>query len=304
MTANEVALRHYEQRQRLAKAVQDEGRRRWRQVSPGDLRSWSTQVRDMMVVLMGAQLAAARQADGYITEALAEQGVDEAAEGAVVPQAFTGTASDGRSLEGLLWTPVVATKMAISQGQTVDRALATGRTTLDMVLRTQVADAGRVADGVAITARRRTGYVRMVVGRTCPRCTILAGRFYRYNAGFRRHPRCDCIHVPARGEAAARSEGLLSDPKESFDFLSKDEQDRVYTKAAAQAIRDGADMNQVVNARRGMSVAGVTTEGTSRLGLAGQRLQGGTRLMPESIYKLAGSRDEALSLLRRHGYLI
>lgn len=76
------------------------------------------------------------------------------------------------------------------------------------------------------------------------------------------------------------------------------EQDKVFGKASAEAIREGADMARVVNARRGMYEAGgrqFTHE------VAGRR----PRLMPEQIFREArGNRDEALRLLRLHGYLI
>src|SRR5699024_1103862 len=41
-----------------------------------------------------------------------------------------------------------------------------------------------------------------------------------------------------------------------FDSLSREEQDKTFGKAGAQAIRDGADPAQVVNARSGMQPAG------------------------------------------------
>ncbi len=119
--------------------------------------------------------------------------------------------------------------------------------------------------------------------------------------------------------------------------MSQAEQDKVFGRAGAQAIRDGADMGQVVNARRGMYTAGrlrvaATREGTTVRGLYGgyeidpvtgqlrrrkasemeRRRSGGRhisgtrsiRLMPEQIYLDAGNdRAEAIRLLRRFGYL-
>lgn len=353
-TLNEVSQQHYAQREQLARAAAAVGASLWSRVDEDDLSgSWQEHVARLVTVLSGAQLSAARAADSYTTRVLEAQGVDVAPAGEVNPDALSGVASDGRELESLLWSPVVATKTAIARGATVPRAMATGSATLDMMLRTQVADAGRAADGVAITSRPKTGYVRMLKGKSCSRCVILAGRFYRYNNGFRRHPRCDCIHVPAKGEKAAQAEGLVSDPREYFDSLSRAEQDRIFTQAGAQAIRDGADMSQVVNARRraaGLSQPGrltreeqrmlrdgrsrgrlqrvdvygrqvfTTTEGTTRRGLAGSRLGAwedsvrgrgeryrrarAPRLMPESIYELAESREDAIRLLHRFGYII
>jgi hypothetical protein len=298
MTVPDLAHRHRLRRRELALILETEGVRAWGRLDPRRLDDWSPSA--LMVALAGAQLAAARQADQYVAAALEEQGITIAAEGAVVARGFAGRASDGRRLDTLLQRPVVAAKLAIAKGATIPRAMATGQATLGMILRTQVADAGRVADGVAIAARPKTGYVRMLVGKTCPRCTILAGKFYRYSQGFQRHPRCDCFHLPAQGSAAR---DLVTDPKDVFNSLARDEQDRSYGKAGAQAIRDGADMNQVVNARRGMTAAGTTAEGTTRRGLANRPLSGRERLMPERIYQVASDRDEVLSLLRRHGYL-
>lgn len=293
-----LAHNHYLARQRMARALVAEGRRLWRRVDPGDLRSWSESLTRMLVALTATQFAAAQRSEDYMSSV-----VDVDPDGRVDPSRLAGIASDGRPLDTLLWTPVVAAKLSIRQGSTIPDAMTRGQGALSTILRTQVADAGRVADGVAIAARPQTGYVRMLIGKTCPRCTVLAGKFYRYSQGFQRHPRCDCFHVPARGEAAAKSEGLMNDPREVFNSLTPAEQDRAYTKAGAQAIREGADMSQVVNARRGMTAAGTTTEGTTRRGLASRGLRGQPRLMPEAIYQAAGDRAEALALLRRHGYL-
>jgi hypothetical protein len=129
---------------------------------------------------------------------------------------------------------------------------------------------------------------------------ILAGRFYRYSSGFERHPQCDCVNIPTREDVAG---DYTTDPKLAF------EQGRVkgLSRADEQAIRDGADMSQVVNAHSGMYIAGhrkLTRSGTTRSGTAGRRLGGATREMPEQIYRDATSRDNALELLRQHGYLL
>jgi hypothetical protein len=50
--------------------------------------------------------------------------------------------------------------------------------------------------------------------------------------------------------------GLHADPQEYFDSLSEADQDRIFTKAGAQAIRDGADVSRVVSARRGAAGIG------------------------------------------------
>lgn len=279
----------------------------WAQVDPARLtESWLPFLQRLLTILRGAQLAAARSADVYTDRALYEQGFSVHAEGRVSADALVGVASDGRPLESLLLNPVIAAKVAIrSQLQDtgrlhLDQVMATGQASLDMTLRTQVADAGRAADGVAIAARPKVGYVRMVVGDSCPRCIILAGRWYRYDAGFERHPQCDCTQIPSAENAAG---DLATDPQLAF------EHGRVkgLSEADTKAIRAGADMAQVVNAHSGMYVAGarkLTRTGTTHHALAGRRLAGKVRLMPEQIYREATSREDAVRLLKLHGYLV
>jgi hypothetical protein len=258
VSAEAVAIEHYRARRALVDAVADLAERAWRSVSVVNLiASWQEAAGPLLVGLAGAQLATAQDADSYLDAVLAEQGIDPAAEGELNARALAGVASDGRDLDTLLNRPMIATLAAVGEGATLDLAMATGYATLDMIVRTQVADAGRIADQVAMTARPRvTGYVRLVVGRTCSRCVVLAGRWYRYNAGFNRHPRCDCIGVPSRENAAG---DVRTNPQAYFDSLSSTEQDKAFTKAGAEAIRLGADIGQVVNARRG--ALGLTTAG-------------------------------------------
>lgn len=299
MSAEDVAREHYRERKSLSGSLGRLVRRLWGAIDPGDLDgAWARAVPALTLGLVGAQLVAARLADAYVTGVLDEQGIDPGGD-EIIPDAFAGVASDGRDLEGLLRNPITVVKAGIAGGATVDQAMAAGYANLDMLVRTQLADAGRAADQAALVARPAvTGYVRMLVGESCSRCVILAGRTYRWNAGFLRHPSCDCIHVPAAEDSA---DDVRTDPRAYFDSLTEAQQDKAFTKAGAQAIRDGADMAKTVNARRGMQTATVygrqvlaTTEA------AGRRV----RLMPEQIYlEAAGDRDEAVRLLKLHGYI-
>lgn len=335
---SEIAAGHYDQRQILAQAAAKDAAARWAAVDPQNIAaSWAAQVPELSLVVSGAQLAAASAADGYLDEVLEAQEIAAGSELAVDARSLAGVASDGRGLLSLLNQPAISALTALSGGVPLPMAMATGSATLDMIVHTQVADAGRVADGVALTGRKQVeGYVRLLSPPSCSRCVILAGKHYRWNAGFQRHPRCDCVHIPAQH---ADIWHLRADPETYFHSLSQAEQDRIFTRAGAQAIRDGADMNQLVNARRSMYTASVggrkfraTLEGTTVRGTFGafetmpdgslrlrsdaelQRRRSGSRhiraaraprLMPEEIYKIAGDdRDEAIRLLRRNGYLI
>jgi hypothetical protein len=258
-------------------------------------RSWVASLDAVTAVMESAQAIGAAGAGAYLDDLTAEYNLPDRSEGAVRVAGFAGTASDGRDLRTLMYRPAVTALQTIGQGQTPARGMAAGRFALDLIVRTQVADACRVADGVALTARPQLGgYVRMLSMPSCARCVLLAGKRYRWNTGFQRHPRCDCRHIPAPEDAAG---DLRTDPRSYFHSLPASEQDRVFTQAGAQAIRDGADIGRVVNARDGMYTAGGHT-------FTHTAAQARPRLMPEGIYAEAkGDRQEAIRLLKLHGFL-
>ncbi|MFG3710136.1 hypothetical protein [Micromonospora sp. NPDC047730] len=329
MGAAEVAFAHYRRQKTIAGRAAQGLARLWAQVDRTNIaRSWAELLPRATATVAGAQLLAAQSSDDYVARVLGEQDVDGDAAGELLAEAFAGTASDGRPLSTLLFVPALTSLSAVRQGERAPRAMAAGRLHLDLLARTQVADAGRVADGVAIVARPKvTGYVRLLSPPSCSRCVVLAGRRYRWNAGFLRHPRCDCRHIPAAEDTA---DDLRTDPAAYFESLSPEEQDRAFTRAGAEAIRDGADVAQVVNARRGahgLAPAGARLTAEELRTLRGGRTRGrlettnvfgrdvflttenarryrAGRLMPESIYQIAdGDRDEAIRLLRRYGYI-
>lgn len=305
----------------------------WDEVDPDRiLDSWALQLPDLTAVVAGAQLGAARPADAYVAGQLDAQDADPAAVGEVEPATLAGQASDARGLASLLLQPAWGAISAFQSGATVPMAMATGRSTLDMMVRTQVADAGRLADQVSIVVHpAAVGYVRVANGPTCSRCLILVGKTFRWNAGFERHPHCDCTHLPTR---LFHDGHVQQDPDDLYARMTPRERTRAgFTQADQRALADGADMGQVVNAHRGMYTAGgrrFTTEGTSRRGLfggytiddagvlhrrprdkdlvkvPGQRIRRlkTPRLSVDQIYIEAGdNRDEAIRLLRRFGYV-
>jgi hypothetical protein len=332
----QATVSHYRAQQRLELAARAATARLWRDMGPEFDASWTRVGPRLVLLVTSAQVAAAAAGADYVGAVLEETGQAADPVGEVDPQALAGVASDGRPLGGLLYGAVTAAKEASGNGADPPAALEQGRKALDLYVLTQVADAARVAAGIGIAARDDVGYVRMLNPPSCSRCAILAGRWYGWNKGFQRHPRCDCRHVPSREDLAG---DLRTDPAAYFRSLSTSEQDRIFTKAGAQAVRDGADLGQVVNARRaaqGLAPAGgrltlaeqralrggrdvgrlertnvfgrevfTTREGVTRRGLAGKKKVPGPRLMPESIYEIAGdSREEAIRLLQRFGYLI
>lgn len=337
---------HYRNTQRLKLAALLAARRAWARMSP--TRNWREQYREevgpaLTAAVVAAQVAATRESDAYIAALLTELDYGTEAPGLVLPNAVAGWAGDGRPVATLLEGSVVRAGRSLGRRlegaeaaerrtfevteQQIQQALDDALPWLEMTIETILADTARAAEEAALAPRDWVqGYVRMLNPPSCSRCAVLAGRFYLWNDGFGRHPRCDCVHIPAN-EADAGD--LRVNPDAYFRSLSKADQDRVFTIAGAQAIRDGADIGQVVNARRGMRTAAhnqrgwiprgrlvrqdvfgrgvyVTTEGVTRRGRGRTAMGTGRpfRLMPESIYEIAnGDRAEAVRLLRLYGYL-
>ncbi|MFF7191778.1 hypothetical protein ACFZAR_43055 [Streptomyces sp. NPDC008222] len=311
----------------------------WRQLDTADLSgSWLRGIGDAMVrALAAGQMLASSTGQQYVDAMVAADGLQSSYEdGASTVQyrQLSGTASDGRALDSLLYLPVIRTKTLIQGGLTLQEAMLGGLAQLQSIVASEVADAGRGAAGVAMVANRTvTGYVRMVRSGACARCVILAGRWYRWNADFQRHRRCQCYGVPATESRPGRH----TNPMGFFNSLSRAEQDRRFGLGGAEAIRNGADIYSVVNASRstftvdayGRKVV-ASFEGTSRRGdfyrqmlreaeqKTGQRFarsradveQGlprfrlkTPRLTPGEIFRLSEDRNELIRLLRRFGYL-
>lgn len=225
---------------------------------------WPILAAPIVASVTTAQREAASTAPPYVASLLAETGVtaaagkanSTAAQGAVNALSLAGIASDGRPLESLLYGAVVHAGEHFNAGASPMLALTQGQKWLMEAIETQILDAARVADEIETAARPwLRGYVRMIEPGACSRCIVLAGRFYRWNDGFLRHPGCRCVHIPAM-EEGARFGTESTNPNKYFDSLSRAEQDKAFGKAGAEAVRLGADISQVVNARRGMTFAG------------------------------------------------
>lgn len=267
------------------------------------LRARFTTLDALLAVVTAAQVSAIREAATAVPLMLGEQGIDISADATIALSGFLGYASDGRPMATLL-------DFVRSRDVTTDQ--------FTRIVATQLQDVARDAASVTAAATPAVnGYIRMVSTPCCPRCAVLAGRFYRWSSGFDRHPRCRCRHIPSR-------ENIAGDLRTSPDELVRAGQVRGLSVADTKAIvEDGADVSQVINAHRGMQTAQVfgrrlkiTSDGTTSRGVAGKRLgesakEGGSRyqvsqvprLRPESIYRVARDRDDAVRLLRRYGYV-
>lgn len=233
----------------------------------------------LLGVVTAFQVAAAEDAAAAVPLMLEEQGIDTDMLAEPRPRALAGWSSSGWPM-GTLLAKVSGPKVAPD--------------VFDRFVLTQYQDTAR--QSAALTAGvtpAATGYVRMLNPPSCSRCVILAGKWYRKNQGFQRHPRCDCRHIPT-------SEGgrdLRLSPEDYFDSLPRAEQDRVFTKGGAEILRQAESheqrqylMGRLVNTRWGTRTS--------------QRLDTKRRQMPETILARAdGDRGELLRHLKAHGYI-
>lgn len=289
-------------------------RRQWDQLKSLD--DWERFENRITILTASGQAQAARRAAEHTIDTLATRAV-----GAVDPTAFSGVASDGRALNTYLRSAVIHARSTYTDPL---EQLASGRQWLSMLAHTAVADAGRGAAQVQIAATPQAGYIRVVSPPCCQRCAVLAGKTFKWNEGFERHPQCDCTHQPYL--PGSIPDGASIGPDDVKDL----------TIAQRKAIGDGADMNAVINSHRkgARSIDKMTTsEGTTRRGwasyvrreVAKQRGEIAAetavntgrrgrvenyvvrrvtpRLTPEAIYREAVDRREAVRLLALNGYI-
>lgn len=272
--------------------------------------------------LLALQVTLAGLADDYLDDVLAAQGAETAAEGAVLAGGWMDYVDGGGSLlANLVFAPNSLRQRGLDAAVLRERMLHLATT----IVTTAMQDTVRSSVQAGMHARPAVrSYVRMLQPPSCARCAILAGRVYHRAKPFPRHDRCDCRNVPK----AEDSGDWTTRPKAYFHSLLAAEQDRIFTRAGAEAIRRGADINQVVNARQGITTVTAygrevlaTTTGITVRGLAGQRLASEglaktgryraattPRLLPDEIFRLADEagwdRAETLRQLRRFGYIL
>lgn len=263
----EIARRHQQQRTKLASAGTVKALKLWKTVNPQRLDvGWTDVAERLVLTVTAAQIQAAEQSAGYMDRVSTVYGGSDTAE--IVPQAFGGVGLDGREIGPAMFGAVTTTKEATKLvGAT--RAFEVGASFLATVVGAAIQDMGRQADSTLAVGRGFTRYVRVINPGACSRCAVLAGS-ESFSATFLRHPRCKCTQMPVHGFDDA-PKGFFGSPDDYFESLAKSEQDRVFTKSGAEAIRNGADPVQVVNARRG--AYGIGYSGHYNTPVSGNRLQ-------------------------------
>jgi hypothetical protein len=208
---------------------------------------WSVIAPEVERIITSAQVTAARGSAAYVRASGELMGADMAP-ARVVPEAFGGATREGRAIAPELYAAITTAKSLIGRGVGVGRAFETATAYMSVMAATLVRDAGRSADSTLATGRGSRFSVRVVQPGACSRCAILAG-VKGYRTDFDRHPGCRCTSMPLYEDETPP--GFFTSPGDYFESLSEAEQDRVFTKAGAEAIRQGADPVKVVNSRRG-----------------------------------------------------
>ncbi|MEK6312452.1 MAG: hypothetical protein V4755_17295 [Curtobacterium sp.] len=293
MATPEAAKTYYRTQQQIAAATASAANRLLKKRLTGDFdSSWSLLRPDLLALLHTGRAAAAASAIAYVPAVLEETGQRGDASGVINTAGFLATAPDGRDVGTLLDESTIRAKQAVGRGLSVPDALTAASSWMTGTVLTVMADTGRGIVAADIAQRPTvTGYVRMLNPPSCDRCVILAGKWYRWNEGFARHPRCDCRHIPASEDVAG---DYRTDPYAYFHSLSQQEQYKLFGRSNARAIREGADIYRVVN---------VNTRG---LGTVKSARKYGTphRMTPDDIFQVAGTRTNAIRLLEREGYII
>jgi hypothetical protein len=285
------AADHYQLQQRIGALVATVAGSLWARMDDDFDAAWRQLEREILAIVTEGQEAAARTVGPYLEAVLFDTEQVDLPAGDLVPTAFAGTSGDGRDLDTLLYGSVTTAKRAVEAGYATDEALARGGRWLTLTALTAVADANREAVQAGIGFRPAiAGWVRMLNPPSCSRCIILAGKWFRWNEGFQRHPRCDCRHIPA-GEQLAGD--LTTDPYEAFQSMTKAEQDREFGRIGARAIRDGGDIYRIVNIQqRGLATARAAAKwGTP------------SRMTIDDIYRTAGNRTNAVRMMTEQGYI-
>ncbi|MER5304582.1 hypothetical protein ABT039_34660 [Streptomyces lasiicapitis] len=320
----ELSAERYSQVQGISRAVVEAIQALWRDVPPDRILSamQGAAGRQILAAVTAGQLTAAQGAQLFVGASMAAQGAVAAPLGVLDPAALVGVASDGRPLASLLQLPAISTARALAAGESAELAAVRGLTQMAMLASTQIADTARTATSLGMAAHPRcVSYVRVVRLPACARCIILSGRQYSYSTGFKRHPRCDCGMEPMTDDEWRQTKT----PEDLFRQMSPEEQRKRLGPNGVKALERGADLGQIINARRGMATAvtgrgpmKVTTEGTTKRGIGakamgaefqkepGKRYERAksARLMPETIFKLAGdNREHQIAMLKRYGYI-
>lgn len=302
MALPQAAISHYQQQQAITVSTAKQVNDLWRSMGDNLDLSWAGIAPEVFSTVMAGQLAAARTGIAYVPAVLAEQGIDSSAVAVVNAQRMIGGTRDGRPLESLLHGAVYNAKAQIGSGAGVAEALSLAGGWLQSATMDAVRDANRQAVASQMTVSPKAqGWVRMTNPPSCKFCIMLAGKYFKWNQGFSSHLNCDCRHIPS---SEAVSGDLTVDPYAYFHSLPELDQNRLFGKNDAQAIRDGGDMYRVVNIRsRGLANDVKKHTSGHNIGWQSRRWDTPSKMTIDDIYATAKGRNDAIRLMNQNGFI-
>lgn len=273
----------------------------WGRIDPARdwAEEWARLVPRASAVVAASQLGAARDGAASVAAVLEQSGFPERQLAVANPAGFMGwmQADSGEMVpltQALATAPIVRAREAA--GSVEDRLLA-GRSVLEALAQTAAADAARHAATAQGAATEWTKCMFYEPPPMCQRCAVIVGREYPFGTQFSRHPRCD-------GQVMCISQ---RDYQRDIYSLTPDDITDL-NRWQRQAIEDGADVNQVVNAQT-RPIGGRTARsplyagGTRTHSTYSRRVK--SRLTPKGVYAEAdGNRARAVELLEANGYVL
>lgn len=218
-----------------------------------------------------------------VSSVVAKYQVTQAQHGARAVAAMLDEQSLDAAADALLNSAAFTTSVQMLEAM-IDEA---GDPGFDRLIESVIQDAGRAAEEVAVAVREDIGHVRYLDPPSCSRCTVLAGRVYRYSTGFLRHPGCDCVMIPT----TLANREFVRDP---VDLARRGLVTGLSKADRAAILEHDADFNHVVNVRA--KSAGLQE--------AGRVLARNGKMTPEGIFRAAGDdREAAVEMLANNGYI-
>jgi hypothetical protein len=186
--------------------------------------------------VVSGQREVARFSRGYLTAFLSSELGGRAESEAE----FVGVGNDrgGRPLREALRSPLIVTKVEITRGVSVDRALRYGLKRAEFMVGQAVDHVARetLAKGIR-DDDRIVGYVRAVRG-TCGACLGAASGRFGAGVPFKVHPNCKCVQEPS--VAGVRDRFPRPTGRQIFEAMTAAEQDAAVGPRVAGAVRAGA----------------------------------------------------------------
>lgn len=221
----------------------------WREVSLADFEpSFTDWLGKTATAVTDAQVRGVRLTAAYLTAFLSSELGRRVPTVTLDARAYAGTARDGRPLAEAYDTARIAVLVALKEGKSNDEALAAGSV---RALRAVELDVMQTARQSLQDAQRDhplvVGYNRAVSG-TCGACVAASDGEYSDTDDFESHPGCQCVPEPRVRGVSDTAPRLLG--AQLFASMSKAEQDDALGEEAAELVRNGLPLRELIKRNR------------------------------------------------------